>query len=190
MVPSPGGPVPTPTPMPFSGELSGGLSGLSANVLVEGKPAAVQGSSAANTPERSRPAGGLGETSRRLEIPRELLKPPTMAPPAAPPQAAASPPAPAAPIPPASGPAPVTDPLESALPLARYARLCAELALSPHEADAILRRYRLERVEERRAPVGAAWKKRFRQEPSHYDMWEVMYQRYIDWLKRRTLTAR
>jgi uncharacterized Zn-binding protein involved in type VI secretion len=54
MVPSPGGPVPTPTPMPFSGELSGGLS---ANVLVEGKPAAVQGSSAANTPAHV-PVGG------------------------------------------------------------------------------------------------------------------------------------
>ena len=67
MVPSPGGPVPTPTPMPFSGELSGGPS---ANVLVEGKPAAMQGSSAANTPKRSRPAGGLRETSMRLEIPR------------------------------------------------------------------------------------------------------------------------
>ena len=41
MVPSPGGPVPTPTPMPFSGDLSGDLS---ADVLVEGKPAAIQGS--------------------------------------------------------------------------------------------------------------------------------------------------
>jgi len=54
MVPSPGGPVPAPTPMPFSGELSGDLS---TNVLVEGKPAAVQGSSAANTPAHV-PAGG------------------------------------------------------------------------------------------------------------------------------------
>ena len=86
-----------------------------------------------------------------------MLKPLTMAPPAAPPQAVASPPAPAAPIPPASGPAPVTDPLESALPLAGYARLCAELALSPHEVDAIFRRYGLECVQER-APVDAAWK--------------------------------
>ncbi|AUX28182.1 MULTISPECIES: PAAR domain-containing protein [Sorangium] len=54
MVPSPGGPVPTPTPTPFSGELSGELS---ANVLVDGKPAAVQGSTATNTPAHV-PAGG------------------------------------------------------------------------------------------------------------------------------------
>ena len=125
----------------------------------------------------------------RLEIPRELLKPPTMAPAAAPLQAATSPPAPAAPISPASGPAPVSDPLEVVLPLARYAKLCAELALSPHEAEAIFRRYGLERVEERTA-VDAAWKARLRQDPSQYGVWEVMYQRYIGWLKRRTPTAR
>ncbi|XXX74137.1 PAAR domain-containing protein [Sorangium sp. So ce134] len=54
MVPSPGGPVPTPMPMPFSGDLS---ADLSANVLVEGKPAAVQGSTATNAPGHV-PAGG------------------------------------------------------------------------------------------------------------------------------------
>lgn len=47
MVPSPGGPVPTPLPHPFSGMISGGLS---TDVKIMGKPAAVVGSTADNTP--------------------------------------------------------------------------------------------------------------------------------------------
>lgn len=47
MVPTPGGPVPTPLPHPFQGMLDGSLS---SNVNVEGKPAAVVGSTATNTP--------------------------------------------------------------------------------------------------------------------------------------------
>jgi uncharacterized Zn-binding protein involved in type VI secretion len=47
MVPSPGGPVPTPLPSPFSGALDGSLS---QDVKIEGKPAAVVGSTATNTP--------------------------------------------------------------------------------------------------------------------------------------------
>lgn len=47
LVPSPGGPVPTPLPHPFSGILDGGLS---ANVKVTGLPAATVGSTATNTP--------------------------------------------------------------------------------------------------------------------------------------------
>lgn len=47
MVPSPGGPIPTPLPNPFSGQLDGSLS---SDVQVEGKPAAVQGSTATNSP--------------------------------------------------------------------------------------------------------------------------------------------
>lgn len=54
MVPSPGGPVPTPTPMPFNGTINGGLS---TNVKIEGKQAAVLGSTAMNTPPHV-PAGG------------------------------------------------------------------------------------------------------------------------------------
>lgn len=53
-VPSPGGPVPTPLPNPFSGLLDGGLS---ADVNVEGKPAAVMGSTATNTPAHVFKAG-------------------------------------------------------------------------------------------------------------------------------------
>ena len=47
MVPSPGGPVPTPLPHPFSGVLDGGLS---QDVMVMGRPAAVVGSTARNMP--------------------------------------------------------------------------------------------------------------------------------------------
>jgi uncharacterized Zn-binding protein involved in type VI secretion len=47
LVPSPGGPVPTPLPHPFSGVLDGGLS---ANVFVGGLAAATVGSTATNTP--------------------------------------------------------------------------------------------------------------------------------------------
>lgn len=54
MIPSPGGPVPTPLPHPFAGQLDGSLSG---DVNVEGKPAAVQGSTATNTPSHI-PQGG------------------------------------------------------------------------------------------------------------------------------------
>jgi len=54
MVPSPGGPVPTPTPMPFNGVISGGLSD---DVHIEGVPAAVVGSTATNTPAHVPTAG-------------------------------------------------------------------------------------------------------------------------------------
>ena len=47
MVPSPGGPVPTPLPHPFSGIINGNLS---ANVQIMGQPAATVGSTADNTP--------------------------------------------------------------------------------------------------------------------------------------------
>jgi len=151
--------------------------------------AGAEGAAGHPEPERSRLAGHLGETSMRLEIPRELLKRGATARAAAPPQAAVSLPAPGAPNPSASVSASVANPLESVLPLARYARLCAELALFPHEAEAIFRRYGLERVEERTA-VDAAWKERFRQDPSQYGVWEVMYQHYIGWLKQRTPAAR
>lgn len=54
MIPSPGGPVPTPLPHPFIGIISGGTS---ANVLIENKPAATVGSTAMNTPPHI-PQGG------------------------------------------------------------------------------------------------------------------------------------
>ena len=54
MIPSPGGPVPTPLPHPFNGMISGALS---TNVNVMGKPVAVVGSTADNMPPHS-PQGG------------------------------------------------------------------------------------------------------------------------------------
>jgi uncharacterized Zn-binding protein involved in type VI secretion len=54
MVPSPGGPVPTPLPHPFTGKLDGALS---SDVKIEGKAAAVEGSTATNQPSHV-PSGG------------------------------------------------------------------------------------------------------------------------------------
>lgn len=54
MIPSPGGPVPTPLPSPFMGIIDGSLS---SDVKIEGKAAAVQGSTATNTPSHI-PSGG------------------------------------------------------------------------------------------------------------------------------------
>ena len=47
MVPSPGGPVPTPLPHPFSGMLDGNLS---SDVKIMGQAAATVGSTASNQP--------------------------------------------------------------------------------------------------------------------------------------------
>ncbi|MCC7359485.1 MAG: PAAR domain-containing protein [Anaerolineales bacterium] len=54
MIPSPGGPVPTPLPHPFAGILDGSLS---TNVKIMGMAAAVVGSTATNTPPHI-PQGG------------------------------------------------------------------------------------------------------------------------------------
>ena len=54
MIPSPGGPVPTPLPHPFTGMIDGGLS---SDVNIMGQPAAVVGSTASNTPAHI-PQGG------------------------------------------------------------------------------------------------------------------------------------
>ena len=54
MIPSPGGPVPTPLPHPFAGMIAGGLS---TNVKIMGMPAATLGSTADNLPQHI-PQGG------------------------------------------------------------------------------------------------------------------------------------
>lgn len=54
MIPSPGGPVPTPLPSPFSGTITGNCS---SDVFIEGKPAATVGSTADNLPPHM-PQGG------------------------------------------------------------------------------------------------------------------------------------
>jgi uncharacterized Zn-binding protein involved in type VI secretion len=54
LIPTPGGPVPTPLPHPFVGQLDGGLS---SDVNIDGKPAATKGSTATNSPAHV-PQGG------------------------------------------------------------------------------------------------------------------------------------
>lgn len=54
MIPTPGGPVPTPLPHPFAGMLDGGLS---SDVNIGGQPAATKDSTATNTPSHI-PQGG------------------------------------------------------------------------------------------------------------------------------------
>lgn len=54
MLPSPGGPVPTPTPMPFNGVL---CAKLALTVFVDNAAVAVEGSTAQNMPLHL-PAGG------------------------------------------------------------------------------------------------------------------------------------
>ena len=54
MIPTPGGPVPTPLPHPFSGQLDGSLS---TDVKFDGKAAATKGSTATNSPAHI-PQGG------------------------------------------------------------------------------------------------------------------------------------
>jgi len=54
MIPSPGGPIPTPLPHPFNGTI---MNSVSTNVLIENKPAATLGSVALNVPPHI-PQGG------------------------------------------------------------------------------------------------------------------------------------
>ncbi len=54
LVPTPGGTVPTPTPLPFAGTITGGCS---TDVLIDGQPAAVVGSTATNNPPHVAPNG-------------------------------------------------------------------------------------------------------------------------------------
>ena len=58
MLPSPGGPVPTPMPMPFNGTLNDSLSD---NIFIDNAKAAVKGSVASNTPPHI-PTGGPFKT--------------------------------------------------------------------------------------------------------------------------------
>jgi uncharacterized Zn-binding protein involved in type VI secretion len=58
LIPSPGGPIPTPLPSPFSGQITGDTM---ATVKIMGKPAAVVGSTADNMPPHI-PIGGQFQT--------------------------------------------------------------------------------------------------------------------------------
>jgi uncharacterized Zn-binding protein involved in type VI secretion len=60
MVPSPGGPVPTPGPHPFNGTIT---SGCSEDVLIDGLPAAVVGAGVTNSvPHMPVPPSGTFQT--------------------------------------------------------------------------------------------------------------------------------
>jgi uncharacterized Zn-binding protein involved in type VI secretion len=54
LLPSPGGPVPTPIVLPFTGIIDGNLS---TDVKIMGMPAATMGSTATNTPAHIPPGG-------------------------------------------------------------------------------------------------------------------------------------
>jgi uncharacterized Zn-binding protein involved in type VI secretion len=56
LVPAPGGPVPTPTPLPFTGTIDGSVV---AEVVCEGQPIAVEGSTASNQPAHVAPSGSF-----------------------------------------------------------------------------------------------------------------------------------
>ncbi|NBH06066.1 PAAR domain-containing protein [Amycolatopsis sp. SID8362] len=58
LVPSPAGPTPVPTPLPFDGAIS---VDCSPDVLVNGRPAAVVGSVAINEPPHLPPDGTFSE---------------------------------------------------------------------------------------------------------------------------------
>jgi uncharacterized Zn-binding protein involved in type VI secretion len=58
LVPSPGGPVPTPMPLPFAGIIQ---LATSTNVMISGLPAATVGSIAINTPPHIPPGGSFSK---------------------------------------------------------------------------------------------------------------------------------
>ncbi|XYH98434.1 hypothetical protein ACMHYB_01325 [Sorangium sp. So ce1128] len=139
-----------------------------------------------------RPPSELGETSLRLEIPRELLRQTARGQAAV--TGAASESSRASPPPSPSsktgnhGPATLPERLEMILPLARYAALCAELALFPEAAEAIFQRYGLGSSEMRSA-VDAAWKARLRDHPTEYTRWQELYWRRHAHLAKRGTPA-
>jgi uncharacterized Zn-binding protein involved in type VI secretion len=59
LVPSPGGPVPTPTPLPFVGTIS---QNVAASVFLQDKAAAIEGSIATNEPAHVPPGGSFLKT--------------------------------------------------------------------------------------------------------------------------------
>ncbi|WP_437721815.1 hypothetical protein [Sorangium sp. So ce861] len=149
---------------------------------------------AAGAPVSSRPApqapAELGETSLSVAIPRELLKQTARGQTAVTGATSPSSTTPPSPSPPSkagnSDPAPLAEAIEVVLPLAQYAALCAELALSPDAAEAVFQRYGLGSSEMRSA-VDAAWKARLSKAPAEYAKWQEMYRRhYAHFAKRGT----
>ncbi|WP_437776264.1 hypothetical protein [Sorangium sp. So ce1097] len=143
-------------------------------------PATPAGAPASSRPVPRAPAE-LGDTSLRLEIPRELLRQTARGKAAVTGATSQSTRVSPSPSPSSnvgsSGPAPVAGPIDAVLSLPQYAALCAELALSPGAAEAIFRRYGLD-SSERRSAVDAAWKERLSKHPAEYATWQEMYRHY------------
>ncbi|WP_441290430.1 hypothetical protein ACSRUE_07585 [Sorangium sp. KYC3313] len=133
-------------------------------------------------------AADLRETSLHVAIPRELLTQTASSPApvtgAASQTSKASPPSKPSSTAGEGGMVPLPEPLETILPLAQYAALCAELALAPAMAESIFQRYGLG-FSEVRSVVDAAWKERLRGSPAEYARWHDMYQRYYAHFARR-----
>jgi len=70
------------------------------------------------------------------------------------------------------------DPSVLVLSLEQYAALCAELAASPTNADAVFARYNLATQRER-LEVDLAWRERLRNNHVEYHKWHELYQRYL-----------
>lgn len=70
------------------------------------------------------------------------------------------------------------DPALFVLSLEQYAALCAELAASPTNTDAVFARYNLATQRER-LEVDLAWRDRLRQNHAEYHKWHELYQRYL-----------
>ncbi|WP_437991320.1 hypothetical protein [Sorangium sp. So ce145] len=138
-------------------------------------------------------AANLRETSLHVAIPRELLTQTASSPApvtgAASQTSKASPPSTPSSTAGEGGMVPLPEPLETILPLAQYAALCAELALSPAMAESIFQRYGLGSSEVR-SVVDAAWKERLRGSSAEYARWQDMYQRYYAHFARRGAPAR
>ncbi|WP_437483332.1 HEAT repeat domain-containing protein [Sorangium sp. So ce1014] len=76
----------------------------------------------------------------------------------------------------AATPAPTSGPI-SRLTLAQYASLCAELAVSPRQSEAIFERYGLVSHHDRLA-VDKAWQERLSRVPDEHRSWQGLYQHY------------
>jgi hypothetical protein len=69
-----------------------------------------------------------------------------------------------------------------ALTLEQYAALCAEMAMKPAQAEAILARYRLTGA---RRVVDEQFAQRFRAEPALQQRWQALIVHYGDWFRRQ-----
>src|SRR5262249_45974384 len=101
------------------------------------------------------------------------------------PFAKAAPPAP----PPAARPPSVMPPSvppasPRELTIEQYASLSAELSLSPEQAPAILAKYGIPSVEERRA-LDRAWGVRFAADSELQNRWQALQAHYRQWLLAR-----